>query len=250
MRFSLAHCSNSSSALTRNRNYSGGAAENIREIYPNDTDVKIRSKIKLATDKAHFYAFKAFVFFCRSKKTLAELKDRNNKNRHYYPVKVDFCEGGKACKLGFPPGIYNKEKSWEFFADLAVEIWEKVTRDGIRTYDVEVKRAQLKRVRIPCSVLLVDECQDLDECQVDWVHGQARFGTHIYFVGDSAQCIYGFRGAKSSYVMKLDCIDTKLTKSWRFGPDIARVSFYVLIRSNRFVISSVSVQDCQHSPLC
>jgi len=49
-------------------------------------------------------------------------------------------------------------------------------------------------------------------------------GTHIFFVGDSAQCIYGFRGAKSSYVMKLTCIDTKLTQSWRFGPNIARVA--------------------------
>ena len=42
-------------------------------------------------------------------------------------------------------------------------------------------------------------------------------GTHIFFVGDSAQCIYGFRGAKSKHVMKLDCIDTQLTTSWRFG---------------------------------
>mmetsp|Transcript_27674 Transcript_27674/g.65824 ORF Transcript_27674/g.65824 Transcript_27674/m.65824 type:complete len:1040 (+) Transcript_27674:188-3307(+) len=201
-----------------------GAHENIRAIYPNDTEAKIKSRTKMVTDKALFYARKAFVFFCHSKKTLAELKDRNNKKRHYYPVTCEFCEGGKACKLGFPPGIYNKEKSWEFFADLAVEIWEKVTRDGIKTYDIEMKRAQLRRIKIPCSVLLVDECQDLDECQVDWVSGQARHGTHLYFVGDAAQCIYGFRGAKSSYVMKLDCIDRQLTKSWRFGPDVARIA--------------------------
>ena len=200
------------------------AVENIRATYPNDTEAKIKSKIKMVTDKALFYARKAFESFCRSKKTLAELEDRSNTNRHYYPLKCDFCEGGKACKLGFPPAIYNKEKSWEFFADLAVKIWETVNRLGIKTYDIEMKRAQLRSIRIPCSVLLVDECQDLDECQVDWVHRQHAFGTHLYFVGDAAQCIYGFRGAKSSYVMKLDCIDTKLTKSWRFGPDVARVS--------------------------
>lgn len=87
-----------------------------------------------------------------------------------------------------------------------------------------MKKAQLKQLRIPCSVLLVDECQDLDGCQVAWLEGQKQFGTHIFFVGDSAQCIYGFRGAKSKHIMKLICIDIKLTKSWRFGPEIAKAA--------------------------
>jgi hypothetical protein len=52
-------------------------------------------------------------------------------------------------------------------------------------------------------------------------------------VGDSAQCIYGFRGAKSSYVMKLDCIDIMLTKSWRFGRNIAKVANIALIAKEK-----------------
>jgi len=99
-----------------------------------------------------------------------------------------------------------------------------VVKHGYRTFDIDIKMAQLKRLRIPCSVLLVDECQDLDECQVDWIESQKHYGTHIFFVGDSAQCIYGFRMAKSTNVMKLDCIDTKLTQSFRFGPNIAKVA--------------------------
>jgi hypothetical protein len=88
-----------------------------------------------------------------------------------------------------------------------------------------MKKAQLQNLRIPCTVLLVDECQDLDGCQVAWIEGQKKFGTHIFLVGDSVQCIYGFRGAKSTHVMKLpDCIDVMLTKSYRFGSRIAKIA--------------------------
>jgi hypothetical protein len=45
--------------------------------------------------------------------------------------------------------------------------------------DSEVKKAQLKNLRIPCSVLLVDECQDLSACQVDFVAKQKLFGELI-----------------------------------------------------------------------
>lgn len=47
----------------------------------------------------------------------------------------------------------------------------------------------------------------------------------MFFVGDAAQTIYSFRGAKSSNVMSLsDCIDRLLNKSWRFGPALAQVA--------------------------
>ena len=44
-------------------------------------------------------------------------------------------------------------------------------------------------------------------------------------MGDAAQALYSFRGAKPSYVMSLpDCVDRYITKSWRFGPAIAKVA--------------------------
>ncbi|KAL7517357.1 hypothetical protein ACHAWX_002285 [Stephanocyclus meneghinianus] len=92
-------------------------------------------------------------------------------------------------------------------------------------FDTEMKKAQLMNLRIPCSVLLVDECQDLDECQVDFIDKQKNFGTHVFFVGDAAQTIYSFRGARSYNVMSLpNCIDRFLTKSFRFGPAVARIA--------------------------
>jgi len=122
-----------------------------------------------------------------------------------------------------------------------VKIWDKVITDGIRTFDIDMKKAQLKRLLIPCSILLVDECQDLDECQVDWLHSQSKHGTHIYFVGDAAQAIYSFRGAKSSHVMKIqECIDLKLTRSWRFGPEISKIANIALFAKENSPQTSLS----------
>ena len=90
----------------------------------------------------------------------------------------EFHEGGAAAKLGFPPNIYSLESSYTFYADLCVKIWAYVVKYGIRTFDIEIKKAQLNQLCIPCSVLLVDECQDLDECQVDWIEGQKQFGEY------------------------------------------------------------------------
>lgn len=88
-------------------------------------------------------------------------------------------EGGTAAKLGFPPEHYNTLSSYSFFANLCVEIWEFVVKNGVRTFNIETKKAQLNMLRIPCSVLLCDESQDFDGCQVDWIHGQKSFGEHL-----------------------------------------------------------------------
>jgi superfamily I DNA/RNA helicase len=59
-----------------------------------------------------------------------------------------------------------------------------------------MKRAQLLGLRIPGTLLLVDESQDMDGCQVNWsAKQQVVFGTHIYVVGDAAQTLFTFRGA-------------------------------------------------------
>jgi hypothetical protein len=47
-------------------------------------------------------------------------------------------------------------------------------------------------------------------------------------VGDAAQTIYGFRGAKSKFMMEILGIDYSLTKSWRFGHQIAQIANTVL----------------------
>ena len=180
--------------------------------------------VRLLYEKTVHYLFKTLENFTRKNTSLETLKDKMQRSRHYYPLTSEFRENGVAAKLGFPPHIYSLESSYSFFADTCVEIWDYIVMNGIRSYNIEMKKAQLQNLRIQCTVLLVDECQDLDECQVDWIEGQKKFGTHIFLVGDSVQCIYGFRGAKSTHVMKLNCTDVMLTKSYRFGPEIAMIA--------------------------
>jgi hypothetical protein len=204
----------------------------IEEYLKNAIDNARRKErnVRLLYEKTVHYLFKTLENFTRNNTSLETLKDKRQRSRHYnprhyYPVTIEFRENGDAAKLGFPPHIYSLESSYSFFADTCVEIWEYIVKNNIRSYNIEMKKAQLQNLRIPCTVLLVDECQDLDGCQVAWIEGQKKFGTHIFLVGDSVQCIYGFRGAKSTHVMKLhDCIDISLTKSYRFGSRIAKIA--------------------------
>lgn len=86
--------------------------------------------------------------------------------------------------------------------------------------------------------------QDLDECQVDWIEHQLKFYTHIYCVGDAAQTIFSFRGARSKFVTNIpNAIDRSLTTSWRFGPVIANVANTVLFAKH------YSPQTCQYKKL-
>ena len=82
----------------------------------------------------------------------------------------------KAEDLGFPCEIYSKPEHYKFYADTCVKFWEYAVEKGIRTHNVTMKKAHLMQVRIPCSVLFVDECQDLDACQVDFIAKQKDYG--------------------------------------------------------------------------
>ncbi|NIL64925.1 UvrD-helicase domain-containing protein [Salinispora arenicola] len=88
------------------------------------------------------------------------------------------------------------------------------------THDVYLKLYQLSRPRIPADYVLLDEAQDLSPVMASLFH----FQTHAQriMVGDSAQAIYGFRGAIDA--MRKFTADQHLTlsQSFRFGPPIAR----------------------------
>jgi hypothetical protein len=134
---------------------------------------------------------------------------------------------------GFSVRDYNNRVAIAFYADLvSSKLWDKLMKEEIKSYDLEVKRAQLQELQIGGSLLLVDESQDMDECQIRWMAKQSEFGTHVYLVGDCVQAIYGFRGAKPKCLMELSehypIQDCDLTVSWRFGHDIARIANVIL----------------------
>jgi superfamily I DNA/RNA helicase len=183
---------------------------------------------KIARDRVEFFIYKNLNLFCTRPWSLRDFQDRKTFGRVYYPADQFHKDPQKGAKLGFEPRIYNMCRV-HWYADQACKLWEHIIKDDIRTFDFIMKRAQLLKLKIPGTILLVDESQDMDGCQVDWVASQVKLSKHVYVVGDTAQSIYGFRGAKPDYVTDLD-IDAErfLTESWRFGPGIVNIANLVL----------------------
>ena len=97
------------------------------------------------------------------------------------------------------------------YCGMAKKIWDMQLKPGPEgqpprhfTFDSITKLVQLAQTRIPCTVLAVDESQDLTDCQIDWLYTQAKVhGIDVNFVGDPAQAIYSFSGAKVLSLLSL-----------------------------------------------
>ncbi|MFF0721316.1 UvrD-helicase domain-containing protein [Micromonospora sp. NPDC003816] len=117
---------------------------------------------------------------------------------------------------------YNKALA-QYLVPYARKAWDDLQlQSGGRlkfTHDVYLKLYQLSRPRIPVDYVLLDEAQDLSPVMASLFHFQDH--AQRIMVGDSAQAIYGFRGAIDA--MQKFVADHRLTlsQSFRFGPAIA-----------------------------
>jgi len=118
---------------------------------------------------------------------------------------------------------------------MAFKMWNGLKTQARTNFDVLLKIAQLRGLRIPGSLLLVDESQDMDACQIDWViRQQVASGKCTFVVGDAAQSVYYFRGAQPEHLMGLKPNQAiSLTRTWRFGERIARVANVILYCKSR-----------------
>lgn len=73
--------------------------------------------------------------------------------------------------------------------------------------------------------ILIDEAQDLTPAIIATIMSQK---CPKILVGDPHQQIYGFRGAKNAMALALADHTFYLTKSFRFGPEIAYVAACIL----------------------
>lgn len=90
------------------------------------------------------------------------------------------------------------------------------------THDVYLKMAQLANVPIPGDYLLFDEAQDASGVMLAWLAQQSK---PTVYVGDSQQQIYEWRGAVDAMERLGDDVPRAyLTRSWRFGPEVADVA--------------------------
>jgi superfamily I DNA/RNA helicase len=94
--------------------------------------------------------------------------------------------------------------------------------DGAVRFDHDhyLKIWALTRPRIDADFLLLDEAQDTNPV-VEQIFLNQRSHTQLVMVGDSAQAIYHWRGAKD-VMTGFDGTHLALSQSFRFGPHLAR----------------------------
>ncbi len=105
--------------------------------------------------------------------------------------------------------------------------WERMADPGdpaALDHDGYLKLFDLRGIRIEAELLLVDEAQDLAPVMLSVLQRQpaARL-----LVGDPAQRIYGWRGAVDAMAAS-GYPEVRLTRSFRFGPEIAEAARRVL----------------------
>lgn len=92
---------------------------------------------------------------------------------------------------------YKREHNMMDFDDLAIEVLELLQKD----------EKMLSSYRRLFKYVLVDEFQDCDEMQIDFLKlindGN---DNSLFAVGDEDQCIYSFRGSKPEYMVSFDKI--------------------------------------------
>lgn len=92
-----------------------------------------------------------------------------------------------------------------------------------------LKMWQLSHPRIDTDYILFDEAQDANPLMLDVVMRQGH--AQLIFVGDSQQQIYGWNGAINAMAKARDLPGANvvfLTKSFRFGPEVAHVANTIL----------------------
>ncbi|KAJ3068713.1 F-box DNA helicase 1 [Podochytrium sp. JEL0797] len=184
-----------------------------------------------------FYIFKTLETWYRSVHPREKLSDPW---MTYYPAKLKH-KGD----WGFPEG--------KFYLEIAAEIWDKMwTGNYPIPFDAFLKFAQLGHMRVSPEIttILMDESQDSSACQLDlFVTQLATNNTHthgkqrnVFLVGDAAQSIYFFRGARPKVLAQIHeeftrhthCVqDFPLTTSFRFGENVAAAANTLLWMKSR-----------------
>ena len=104
---------------------------------------------------------------------------------------------------------------------IARRAWADLTSTSGRlkpSHDVYLKLWQLSQPRLRYDFVLFDEAQDADPAVADVIVSQ---DAQLVAVGDSAQAIYGWRGATDFLERTPADHRVALTQSWRFGPAVA-----------------------------
>lgn len=212
---------------------------------PLPADQKGRKKLQRDEELCAFWIYKTWLNWVQKAGGEAALGpneiDPNTRigKLTYYPIiKNHKGEGGesgdgKKCRrkrlVGTHPGT--------FYTSEALALWRRMMEDrAFLSHDSYLKYAEVAKVRFSrFSNILLDESQDLTECQVQvFVVNQPH--ADVYIVGDAVQSLYSWRGARPKQLRTLSQRvgpqrsikeDLQLTHSHRFGSGIARIANHI-----------------------
>lgn len=141
---------------------------------------------------------------------------------------VPFVEG-----IDEPGDFTNNRLLAKQLVPAMLRAWEDLTDDNGTLqfkHDHYLKMWQLSDPKLNADFIMLDEAQDMSPVLRETVLAQRKHGTQLAFVGDPAQSIYGFTGAEDAmrYLSETGAPTAQLTKSFRFGPEVARVANLVL----------------------
>lgn len=127
----------------------------------------------------------------------------------------------------------------EFFAQVvlkhAQELWElriNPRSEIMATHDTYLKLYQLSKPNLSkYDIIYLDEAQDTNRCVIDIILRQLGQGCKVVAVGDKFQQIYAWRGSVNA-MEQFECAEGFLTKSFRFGPQVANAANVVLDQSD------------------
>ena len=122
----------------------------------------------------------------------------------------------------------NKEHLIKEVMMYAERLWEdrkNVHSNVLATHDTYLKLFQLSNPKLNYNIIYLDEAQDTGDAVLDIVLKQDH--AKIVLVGDNYQSIYQWRGAINA-MQKVNCPVKYLTKSFRFGQEIADVATKII----------------------
>jgi len=105
--------------------------------------------------------------------------------------------------------------------------WMRMQRPGEAIsvpHDAYLKLWALSSPRLPFDQIILDEAQDTNPVVVDVIRRQRH--AKMLLIGDRHQAIYGFRKAHNAMEIfsAMGATVLKMPRTWRFGPDIAKVA--------------------------
>lgn len=117
------------------------------------------------------------------------------------------------------------------FVEMAEAIWEDMKKTSPRslpmTHDGYLKLYQLSGPVLDFDYILLDEAQDTTPCVWNIIENQK---CRKVIVGDEHQAIYGWRGSRDALKLVENAEHLYLTRSFRFGPEIAVLASMLLRR--------------------